>query len=171
MLDRSAPYGILLVVRIRFCKLSDERHVLEIERGNGARERVTCETRSYLVHDLLHFAVESEAQLSNGFWGLLARGKTLADMNDRSGTAMGVESSELPLIEQIVGALSDVVKGRGTSEIVEALRSYARLCETVAPTWITEAFIDGVRERMRQLVGRWKATPVGSALELEWPLV
>lgn len=47
----------------------------------GARP-VACETRSYLVHDLLHYAVESEAGLSGGFWGNLARGKTLADMND-----------------------------------------------------------------------------------------
>ena len=48
-------------MRILFHKLSDDRHRLAIERTPGAREEVECETRSYLVHDLLHYAVESEA--------------------------------------------------------------------------------------------------------------
>ena len=66
----------------------------EIERG-GRVERVECETRSYLVRDLLHYAVESEAGLEGGFWGHLARGKTLADMNDRTGKAMAGDAPDL----------------------------------------------------------------------------
>lgn len=55
-------------VRIALRKISDERHDLTIVRGDGQRETVTCETRSVLVHDLLHHAVEAEAGLSYGFW-------------------------------------------------------------------------------------------------------
>jgi hypothetical protein len=46
-------------VRIAFRKISDERHALAIVRDDGAREEIECETRSYLRHDFLHYAVES----------------------------------------------------------------------------------------------------------------
>jgi hypothetical protein len=39
-----------------FSKLSDDQHRLEIVRTDGQREQMSCETRSYLVHDLLHYA-------------------------------------------------------------------------------------------------------------------
>lgn len=65
-------------------KLSDDRHGLEIVRPDGSSERAECETRSYLQHDHLHYALEREAGLAGGFWGDLARGETLAAMNDRA---------------------------------------------------------------------------------------
>ncbi len=156
-------------MRICFRKVSDERHLLEIARADGSIESVEYETRSYLMHDLLHFAVESEARLGSGFWGLLANGKTLADMNDRTGKAMAGDSAELGSIEQIVGVLSRVVKGVPTADIVATLRLTASSCGTALPEWVSEPLIDAVRERMRQLSGEWNATPCGKSLNLQWP--
>ena len=34
------------------------------------------------------------------------------------------------------------------------------------PRWLSGAFIDAVRERMRRLEGQWKATPFGETMEL-----
>jgi hypothetical protein len=70
-------------LRIRIHKLNDEQHRLEIVRADGRCEEVLCETRSYLRHDFLHYAVESSAALTSGFWGLLASGTTLARMIGR----------------------------------------------------------------------------------------
>src|SRR5436309_394854 len=112
-------------MNIRLRKISDERHVLEIVRDDGRQEEVDCETRSYLVHDLLHYAVEGEARLEAGFWGNLQRGKTLADMNDRTGRAMEGSGPEMAVIERLVGSLSGAVKGRTAVEMVAALEKYA----------------------------------------------
>jgi hypothetical protein len=155
-------------MRIVFRKISDERHELAIVGDDGRREEVECETRSMLVHDLLHLAVESESQLQSGFWGNLAKGKTLADMNDRTGVAMAAEAPELMMIERLVGALSGAVKGRTAAEMVAGLQSYATALGTPLPAWLTERLVLEVQERMRQLMGRWKATPFGSAMEIEW---
>jgi hypothetical protein len=38
-----------------------------------------------------------------------------------------------------------------------------------APRWFTPAFVAAVRERMRQLLGRWKATALGEPMELAFP--
>jgi hypothetical protein len=156
-------------MRIAFRKTSEERHVLEIVRPDGRREQEDCETRSYLAHDLLHYAVESEARLTGGFWGNLARGKTLADMNDRTGRAMAEASAEMAVIERLVGALSGAVKGRSAKEMVTALAMYAEALGTTNPDWLTEPFVLAVQERMKKLLGQWKATPFGAAMELGWP--
>jgi hypothetical protein len=154
-------------VRILFHKVSDERHVLEIVRDDGRREQVECETRSYLQHDLLHYAAEAEAKLDGGFWGSLARGKTLADMNDRTGTSM--VGGQMPAIEQAVGVLSGSVKGVAAETLVAGFRDYAATAESRVPDWFTLEFVEAVQERMRRLHGRWKATPYGHSMELGWP--
>jgi hypothetical protein len=159
----------LAAVRILLHKTSDERHVLEIVRPDGRREREVCETRSLLVHDLLHYAVESEARLAGGFWGNLGRGKTLTDMNDRTGRAMADAGAEMTVIERLVGALSGAVKGRSAEEMVTALARYAEALGTTNPDWLTEPFVLAVQERMKKLLGQWKATPYGGTMDLEWP--
>jgi hypothetical protein len=156
-------------MRILLHKLTDERHALSIVRDSGATERVECETRSYLMHDLLHHAVEAEASLQGGFWGSLAAGKTLAALNDRSGPPMAAGGPELAAIEQVVGALSGTTKGRSSAELVAGMRRFAESLGSTMPPWLTEPFVDAVHERMRHLVGHWRATPFGGTMELDWP--
>ena len=155
-------------VQIQFRKLSDERHALAIVRPAGARDEVDCETRSTLVHDLLHFAVESEAGIATGFWGRLAGGLTLADMNDRTGAPLGAGAADKVAIEQIVGALSGAAKGRSAAEMVAGMRRFAAALGATMPDWLTESFIEAVQERMRRLLGHWRATPYGATMTLDW---
>jgi hypothetical protein len=156
-------------VRILMQKLSDERHVLQIVREDGRTEQVECETRSYLQHDLLHYAVEAEARLEQGFWGNLAKGKTLAQMNDRTGTAMQAEGTQMLAIERVVGALSAIPKGVSATVVFTAFRDSARSAGVAIPEWLTLDLASAVQERMRRLLGHWKATPYGASMELSWP--
>lgn len=155
-------------MRIAFRKLSDERHVLQIVRSDGQCEEVECETRSYLLHDLLHYAVETEAGLDGGFWGNLAKGKTLSDMNDRTGARMAAESVEMAAIEQIVGALTRATKGLAAEDVVAGFHRYMAALDSPVPLWLTVPFVLAVQERIRQLKGHWMATPYGESMDLEW---
>jgi hypothetical protein len=155
-------------MRIRFEKLSGERHVLEIVRSDGGRERIECESRSYLRHDLLHYAVEAEARLEEGFWGRLARGATFEQLNDRTGSTM-TDSDPMLAIERIVGALTSAAKGFEAERVFEGFREYATAIGVSVPHWLSSEFVAAVKERMRKLEGRWKATPYHGAMELAWP--
>jgi hypothetical protein len=156
-------------MRIAFRKISDDRHALAILRAGGARDEVEQETRSTLVHDLLHFAVESEARVQGGFWGTLARGVTLARMNDRMGSGLDErDAEEMAAIEQVVGALSGAVKGRSAAEMAAGMRRFAAALGKTMPDWLTEPFIAAVQERMRHLLGHWRATPFGGEMTLDW---
>jgi hypothetical protein len=158
-------------LEIRIRKLSDERHSLEIVRPDGRRELVECETRSYLRHDLLHYAVESEAGLESGFWGKLASGTTLARMNDREALPPGggEEGEDLAAIEQIVGALHNSSKGPSASELVTGLSRFAEALGSPLPSWVSVSLVERVQEAMRRLEGHWRATPYAAVMELRWP--
>ena len=144
-------------MRIAFRKINDERHVLTIRRDDGTSESVELETRSFLLHDLVHYAVEAEANIEDGFWGLLARGTTLAELSDR--TMAQPLSPGLMRTESLVGPMQSVYNGR-----LDA----ARYVENTHGR-VDGDFVERVRERLRRLTGHWRGTPFRSEMEIEWP--
>lgn len=144
-------------MQIALLRETDDRHVLAVRRADGTRERVALATRSFLLHDLVHLAVEAEAAIPDGFWGLLARGVTLTELSDRTGGTF--LSAGLARAERIVGPTQSLWHGR--------------LDETLyreqLPPELGPEFVDRVRARLRSLWGAWRATPFGGALLLRWP--
>jgi hypothetical protein len=156
-------------MRILLTKISDERHALQIVRGDGSREKLEFPTREFLFHDLLHYAVESAIGTQQGFWGALANGKTMAEINDRSGASMKAYAGATAYIEQSVGMLTGFVKNSEPAEqAAAAIRQYHEALGQETPAWFTDELVADVRERMRRLLGRWKATPYRQVMEIEW---
>lgn len=156
-------------MQIVFRKLTDERHTLAIVRADGRREQVECETRSFLQHDLLHFATEAEANVSHGFWGRLAAGETLAQLNDKDRQGSLYDQPEMLVVEQVVGAMTGAIRGRSPEEVVAGLHQLGEAQSIAMPAWLTPAFVERVQGRMRALLGQWKATRFGGELALAWP--
>lgn len=156
-------------MRIVFRKISAERHELTLVRPDGRRESALCETRSLLMHDFIHYAVEGAAGIETGFWGRLAGGRTLAEMNDRAGLPSPDEAAGMAIVEQFVGALSGAAKGAAPADLAAGIARYAAATSTEAPAWLTEALVTEAQERLRRLVGAWRAAAPGAAIELAWP--
>ena len=154
---------------LRFTKLSDERHRFEYRRPDGTGEAIEAETRSQLFHDLLHYAVEREAGLRGSFYGLLAKIGGYEELSVAGGMALG---GEVAITERVVGALQGALKG----EAFDAEAFEARMAEHLdlfgerPPRWLTPELLARVQERMRQLLGRWKATRYGGTMELTFNL-
>ncbi|QDU68048.1 hypothetical protein [Engelhardtia mirabilis] len=144
-------------MRIVFTKLTDQRHRLELRREGYPCEAVELETRSLLLHDLTHFAVEARAEITEGVYGRLAAGSSLAEL------AQAVEAPGLAMAEDLVGPMQSLFNGRGSRE------RYLELGRARYPQVVDEAFVDDVLESLRRLVGRWRATPFGGSMELTWP--
>jgi hypothetical protein len=167
---RSGSENATARMRILLTKISDERHALEIVRADATRERVELTSREFLFHDLLHYAVESALGTEGGFWGALAAGKTLADLNDRTGAAMAERAAAIAGVEVVVGMMTGVVKSnKPATEVLEPVRGYLEALGQEAPAWCNTEFVDDVRERMRRLLGRWNAVPYRATMELPWP--
>jgi hypothetical protein len=149
---------------IRLTRTSPTHHRLAFVRPDGSGESRELETKSCLYHDLLHFAVETEAGLRQSFYGLLASGARYADL-----TMDGTANAEIIATERIIGGLTGALRNDATGERFVAVMANAfdahgeRL-----PEWCSAEFVARVRERMRRLEGHWRATPFGQTLELHF---
>ena len=147
-------------LRVEIVKLSDERHRLGLCRSDGSVEAVELETRSLLLHDFAHWAVEAEVPIEDGFFGLVARGVSLGELAER-GMADPL-SPGLALAERLVGPFQALWNGRLEAAV------YLTHARGVGPH-LDEAWIARVSERLRRLTGAWRAVPFAGALELAWP--
>jgi hypothetical protein len=145
-------------MRIDFTKLGQKCHRLEIVRGDGSREGRELETRSYLVHDLAHLAVEQQGRIVDGFWGSLAGGAGFDDLLvEVTDQAPRWRAERLAAQFQSLWALQDDP------------RWLAQRARYVADNGVDDAFVDGSLERMRRLWGHWKATPWRGTMTVTWP--
>jgi hypothetical protein len=153
---------------LRFTRVSPTHHRFDYRRPDGSGEAIEMETRSFLFHDLLHYAVESEAGLRGSFYGILGKIGGYEELSVAGGAALG---GEIAITERVVGALASAQQDEDldAEDFVAQVTEYLDVYEERAPRWFTPAFIAAVRERMRQMMGRWKATPSGETMELQFP--
>lgn len=137
-------------MRIEFTGLNAKAHRFAVVRDDGSVDAAQLETRSLLVHDLTHYAVEKTLGMRDAFYGRLAQGVTLAELSDTS--APWPDGTELALAETIVGPMQSFLAGR--------------LARERLPDW---PFIDAVSREFRSAYGKWNGTPWGSPCILVWP--
>jgi hypothetical protein len=161
-------------MQIALRKISDLRHRLEITRDDGSRDAVELASRSFLIHDFLHYAVESRAGLKASFWGMLASGRSFKDVHESFAMVRPAEHLELlrgeaATTEAIVGALTSLAHERADADAaIAGLTRLFQAQERALPHWLTLAFVEGVREHMRRLRGQWRAVPFGGEMVIEF---
>ncbi|HTX48176.1 MAG TPA: hypothetical protein VME40_02185 [Caulobacteraceae bacterium] len=153
---------------LRFTRVSATHHRFEYRRPDGTGEALELETESFLFRDLLHYALESEARLKGSFYGILAKIGGYEELSVAGGAALG---GEIAITERVAAALTGAMQDddRDADAFVERVTEHLDLYDERAPRWLTPALVLSVRERMRQLMGRWDATPFGAAMELGFP--
>jgi hypothetical protein len=154
------------VLRLRLTRIDNDRHRFEAIRPDGSVEMRELETRSFLLHDFVHYAVETAADLRNSFYGQLAGGAGYDAMADT-----GPDTPEGMKTEFVVGVLQGAVKGDVDPEtFVRQFKAASANVGREPPEWLTPQVIAIALQRLRQIQGRWRATPFGQAMELEFPL-
>jgi hypothetical protein len=142
-------------MKVAFVKLSDQRHVVRVERNDGTNESVELDSRSFLRHDLAHFAVELELDLTAGVWGSVAGGGSLS--------GSGLDGADMKLAETISAPMQTMMRtGADAGEIRAVL---AR----VVPEMGSLELAQRLHARLRSLAGLWAATPYQGEMTLEWP--
>jgi hypothetical protein len=142
-------------MEVVFCKVSDDRHVVRVQRDDGTSESVELDSRSFLRHDLAHYAVESELGLSGGVWGSVAQGGSLG--------GSGLDGDDMALAERISGPVQTMM--RTGADAVEIEQGLSR----VAPWLATPELAQRLHGRLRALAGHWSATAYGGEMILQWP--
>jgi hypothetical protein len=151
-------------------KVSPTHHAFTMVFEGGGKETVELETKTYLYHDLLHFAVESEAGLSDSFYGRLLKGYRYDELSlpEMPTLASGGDHEGL-MTERIVGLMTGVLRhDSGPEEAMHGLDNLLSASGDNIPVWFTADFVLKVKERMRKLEGEWKGTPFGESMTLEF---
>ena len=141
-------------MEIRFRKVSDQAHEVSVLRADGTSERKTLSSRSFLFHDLAHFVLESQVPIRNGFWGAIAGGCSIF--------AADLESPALMQAERMAGPLQILIRDNACRE------RYAELMSRYLNEDVADRAADQIYDLVREIRGRWMATPRGGDMCLLW---
>lgn len=153
-------------------KKTDGSAALSCRRADGSvtwQRQEGAQGRFFPLHDLTHFAVETELGYAHGFFGLVAEGWDITDFGRP--WPRGELPGQALLAELIVGFL-DGERASGTRWSIEELRAsaagYAAQSGRPVDLGMHEIDLDRIRERRGQLFAQWAALGAGETLELRF---
>lgn len=153
-------------MQIALTKINPNEYKLSLTRVDKTTDQAILDYRSFLKHDLVHFVFENNAGEMNGFYGLLAKGKSLKDLSPQNMKENETELSQLMVVESIVGPL----QGSLTSGAIdfEQLLSYLKLNKLAIPSYLNKSLLDSVLREVQVLFNRFERMNIGDSIELEF---
>jgi hypothetical protein len=155
---------------IRIKKKKDGSAALSCVRADGSatwQRQEGSHGRFFPIHDLTHYAVETELGLRRGFYGLVSDGWDIDDFG--APWAKGPMPPETGHVELIVGFF-DTDRAGGTRSNAEEFNAsaanYVAARGGTIPPPVTDEDLARVRLRLSELLAAWRDTPPGEALEL-----
>lgn len=146
-------------MKIEIKKTTNYQCEYTILRDNDCVEIVALETKTYLVHDICHYAVEKNLQYSKGFWGLLSSGHSFNELFGKENPL----TRELRFIEQIVGPVQSIYYGHMRKEDFE---QFVKHLNFKVPKTVLQASLNEVRI----IMNNWEKLSWGETMRLEWKL-
>jgi len=156
---------------IQFTKRPDGAVVLRYRRADGSvvwQRYEGSHARFFPYHDLSHLAVEAELGITRGFYGLLAEGWEVADLEGKG--ARGPLPPESVLVEFIVSLFDSETAGGApplpAPEFNAQLAAMLQDKNLPAPPAFSDARLAAVRHRRLALHAAWDQVPPGASLEV-----
>ena len=155
---------------IQFTKRTDGGAVLKCIRADGSttwQRQADDHATFFPLHDLTHYAVETELGFRRGFYGLIADGWDIGETTGKS--ARGPLPDEALEAEYFVSAFAaERAGGVATSagEFNQLAATFAQTRGMLPPRSLSDEELTKVRSRFDELAAKWRAMPTGETLEL-----
>jgi hypothetical protein len=159
-------------LRVSFVKHSDGGSVLRCTRSDGTsiwQRHQGPRAIFFPLHDLTHFAIETELGVRRAFYGLVAEGWSFDDTTGKGDR--GALPPEALAVEHLVGAFDLERAGSvvwTADDLNEQANAFARERGLPAPRALSDDDLARVRARLGELFAQWAAVAPGEALELEF---
>jgi hypothetical protein len=154
-----------LVVELK--KISAERASLACRRPDGSATWARVNS-FFPLHDLTHFAVETELAQSRGFFGLIAEGWSLDEFT-QPGVAARLPADAL-VVENLVGTIERVAAAAPLEEFSAALTDSLRAQQLPPFRALRADELARVHATRAALIAQWRVLAIGETLRLEFPL-
>lgn len=157
------------MLQIFITQISPTHHRFEYKRKDGTGESSEIETKSFLIHDFVHFVLETQAEIQNGFYGLLDQGYSYNELSVSPDADL--PTKEALNVERIVGPLSSFLEKTDTQNIdsfLSIINNMFDSYEEPVPEWLTKEILSKTITHYKQLKGEWRSLSFGKTLELEF---
>ena len=159
-----------MTLTIKLTKGRDGRDVLSCTRPDGTATWQHL-PNGLATHDLTHYAVETNFQISDAFFGLLAKGYDISSFE--SAKVRKELPNEALLVEYLVNQL---LLEAATAIVPDATEFNSILTDTLvkqggeAPSFrdLTEYELGAIRSTARSLWSKWTALQPGDTIELSF---
>ncbi len=158
---------------IEFAKRKDGNMVLRCIRDDGSSTWQRNEDQHaafFPIHDLTHYAVETELGYRLGFYGLIAEGWDIAETTGK--THRGALPNEALEVEYLVSAFS-AERASGdpatAEEFNQLAATFAQAKEMPEPRRLSDDELGRVRSAFNALATKWRALSQGETLKLNFP--
>jgi hypothetical protein len=160
---------------IEFVRSEHRREVTQVTRGDGVQLSVPVfGPLEPIPHDL-HFAVERELELREGFWGSVAAGAIFDGVHviegrqrpharERSRAVLKANQRGVLFAELLVALALRVAKGERIED--GSLPLDFALAHTRADR---DALIQRVQPAVEEMCALWRMVPLGATLAVHWP--
>jgi hypothetical protein len=166
-------------LRIRLTRRRDGAVVLELRRADGTttwQKRTGPPAQFFAVHDLTHYAVETELGYRRAFYGLVAEGWNLTDFG--TPWPRGPLPDDALPAEVIVGCFDQQRAAREPLTAEQCNLSTAAYFSSAGPSRagraspgaVTDEDLSRVQARLSDLVWQWHALADDETIELIFPL-
>ncbi|MGH7680054.1 MAG: hypothetical protein ACRENU_16415 [Gemmatimonadaceae bacterium] len=160
-------------LKVMITKRADGSGLLKCIRADGTetwQKQTTRHASHFALHDLTHFAVESELGVRDAFYGLIADGWSIEDTTGKG--ERGALPPEALFVENLVGTF-DMERASGSrwtaEEFNDATTRHAAAGGRPVPRKLTDGEIARIRKRRAELFAQWHALPNGQVLTLSFP--
>jgi len=144
-------------MKIVFTKNNPSTHTVSVFKDGKKFDEVMLDTKTYFLHDLSHYCVETELRFTEGFWGMIAQGYKMEQLAGKTNEL----TSELRQIERLVGATQSVYSGYMPLELfyenIKAV-NYS----------VSADVLENVIKEIQAFMNEWNYLAVGQRLELEF---
>ncbi|HYJ05752.1 MAG TPA: hypothetical protein VEX43_11495 [Chthoniobacterales bacterium] len=163
------------MLALHFTKRSDGGAFLRCIRADGSatwQKQEGNHANFFPLHDLTHYAVETELGFRHAFYGLIAEGWDIAETTGKG--ARGPLPNEALEVEYFVSAFAaERAGGAATTaeEFNQLAATYADARGMPRPRSVTDEELTKVRSRFDELAVKWRSLAPGETLELAFPLL
>jgi len=160
------------VLSIALTKRPDGGSVLKCTRPDGSitwQKQEGPNATFFPLHDLTHYAVESELGIRDAFYGLILAGWSIDDTTGK--TSRGPLPDVALFVETVVGTL-DSERASGSrwtaAEFNENIARHASNTGRPTPRLLTDDELARIRKGRAELFVAWRELESGGSLELAY---
>ena len=165
-------------MQVVFTKHEDRNYSIVVTRSDRIKIQFPGAGKKFLVpHDLSHFIVESKLNMRQGFWGCVANGALLPNMNiiegrqkpnakSKSKQIIKDARQQLRLAECLVRVFDEIYTVEPNRVLVQA-RQLSQISSKIKPKLSSATILD-VCSTLKAVQTNWQAINVGGNIELDW---